>query len=254
MSDRGAVRSISTPAQPPPEHGSAGKQRACVTAAPETSRNSPTTLTSWRGSPDFNGDGIGDIATSATTAYVSGHKGAGQVIALYGSATGVTTAKRTTLSQNSTGVPGTSEKGDNFGWEIDLGDINGDGCADLVVSAPYEDIGSNADTGQVTVLYGSKTGIDLASGAQSFAQSTAGVPGDDEKNDLFGADVKLDDVTGDGKADLVVGSYENGGDGAVTYLPSNGSKITTTGSRALPASKLGVSTTGQPQLGAVFGD
>ncbi|MEU1166266.1 FG-GAP repeat protein, partial [Streptomyces sp. NPDC005921] len=163
-------------------------------------------------------------------------------------------AKATMFNQNSSSVPGTSEKGDGFGWDLDLGDVNGDGYADLVVSTPNEDIGSNTNTGQVTVLYGAKTGINLASGAQSFAQSTAGVPGDDEKNDLFGADVKLDDVTGDGRADLVIGSYENGGDGAVTYLPSNGSKITTTGSRALAASKVGISTTGVPQFGAIFGD
>ncbi|MGW1880176.1 FG-GAP and VCBS repeat-containing protein [Streptomyces sp. NPDC001975] len=208
---------------------------------------------------DINGDGFGDIVSGASwdtatddgTAVPDSAKG-GRVAVTYGSAAGP--AKATMFNQNSGNVPGTSEKGDGFGWDLDLGDVNGDGCADLVVSTPNEDIGNNTNTGQVTVFYGSKTGINITSGAQSFAQSTAGVPGDDEKADLFGADVKLDDVTGDGRADLVVGSYENGGDGAVTYLPSNGSKITTTGSRALAASKLGVSTSGTPQLGALFAD
>ncbi|MFF7979857.1 FG-GAP and VCBS repeat-containing protein [Streptomyces sp. NPDC007901] len=208
---------------------------------------------------DINGDGFGDIVSGASwdtttsegTAVPDSAKG-GRVAITYGSASGP--GKATMFNQNSGSVPGTSEKGDGFGWDLDLGDVNGDGYADLVVSTPNEDIGSNTNTGQVTVLYGAKTGINLASGAQSFAQSTAGVPGDDEKNDLFGADVKLDDVTGDGRADLVVGSYENGGDGAVTYLPSNGSKITTTGSRALAAGKVGISTTGVPQFGAIFGD
>ncbi|MFG3289396.1 FG-GAP and VCBS repeat-containing protein [Streptomyces sp. NPDC048179] len=205
---------------------------------------------------DINGDGFGDIVSGASWDASSGgtvfpdSANGGRVAITYGSASGP--AKATMFNQNSSSVPGTSEKGDGFGWDLDLGDVNGDGYADLVVSTPNEDIGSNTNTGQVTVLYGAKTGINLASGAQSFAQSTAGVPGDDEKSDLFGADVKLDDVTGDGRADLVVGSYENGGDGAVTYLPSNGSKITTTGSRALAASKVGISTTGVPQFGAMF--
>ncbi|MFJ9704471.1 FG-GAP and VCBS repeat-containing protein [Streptomyces sp. NPDC101234] len=207
---------------------------------------------------DINGDGFGDIVsgadwdnTSDGTTVPDSAKG-GRVAVTYGSASGP--AKVTMFNQNTSNVPGASETGDGFGWDLDLGDVNGDGYADLVVSTPNEDLGGKTNTGQVTVLYGSKTGINLASGAQSFAQSTAGVPGDDEKNDLFGADVKLDDVNGDGRADLVVGSYENGGDGAVTYLPSNGSKITTAGSRAIGASNVGVPTTGIPQFGAVFAD
>jgi hypothetical protein len=51
-----------------------------------------------------------------------------------------------------------------------------------------------------------------------------------------------------------VGSYENGGDGTVTYLPSSGTKITTTGSRAIRPADAGVSTTGTPAFGASFAD
>ncbi|WP_225824747.1 FG-GAP and VCBS repeat-containing protein [Streptomyces naphthomycinicus] len=208
---------------------------------------------------DVNGDGFGDIVSGASwdtkasdgTTIPDSAKG-GRVSVTYGSASGP--AGSTSINQDTGNVPGGSETGDGFGWDIDLGDINGDGFQDLVVSSPNEDLGSVANAGQVTVLYGSPSGVNTTSGAQSFAQSTAGVPGGDEKSDLFGADVKLDDVTGDGKADLVIGSYENGGDGALTYLPSNGTKITTSGSRAFGADTVGVSTTGTPQFGAVFAD
>ncbi|OIJ69605.1 FG-GAP-like repeat-containing protein [Streptomyces mangrovisoli] len=208
---------------------------------------------------DINGDGYGDIVTGASWdgktsdgEAVPDSSDGGRMNITYGSASGP--AGMTTVTQNTGSVPGTSEKGDGFGWDLDLGDVNGDGFQDLVVSTPFEDIDGVTNTGLVTVLYGSASGVNTASGAQSFAQSTAGVPGNDEKYDLFGADVKLDDVTGDGKADLIVGSYENGGNGAVTYLPSTGTKITTTGSRALSASASGISTSGEPQYGALFAD
>ncbi|MEU5595678.1 FG-GAP and VCBS repeat-containing protein [Streptomyces sp. NPDC020298] len=208
---------------------------------------------------DINGDGFGDIVSGASwetrtedgTPVPDSAKG-GRVAITYGTASGPGTTK--SVNQDTGNVPGSSETGDGFGWDLDLGDINGDGYQDLVVSAALEDIGGVTDTGQVTVLYGSATGIDTTTRAQSFAQSTAGVPDNDEKNDSFGMDVKLDDVTGDGKADLVVSSAENGDDGALTYLPSNGTKITATGSRAISPSAVGVSTTGTPQFGITFAD
>ncbi|OIJ69609.1 FG-GAP and VCBS repeat-containing protein [Streptomyces mangrovisoli] len=210
---------------------------------------------------DINGDGYGDIVTGADwngtidgddPVAIPDSSDGGRANITYGSASGP--AGTTYINQNTGSVPGTSEKDDAFGWDLDLGDINGDGYQDLVVSTPLEDIGGVTDTGMVTVLYGSASGVNTASGAQSFAQSTAGVPGSDEKYDMFGVDVKLDDVNGDGKADLIVGSTENSGNGAVTYLPSSGTKITTTGSRALSASASGLSTAGYPQYGSVFAD
>ncbi|MFE6482540.1 FG-GAP and VCBS repeat-containing protein [Streptomyces sp. NPDC057757] len=208
---------------------------------------------------DINGDGFGDIVSGAgwdsklsdgTT--VPGASNGGRVNITYGSASGP--GATAAISQNTGKVPGTSEKNDSFGWDLDMGDVNGDGYQDVVVSTPNEDIGSAANTGTVTVLYGTANGVKTDGGAQLFAQSTAGVPGADEKSDLFGADVKLDDVNGDGRADLIVGSYENSAKGAITYLPSNGTKITTTGSRTIAPSALGVPTTGAAQLGAVFAD
>ncbi|MFJ8005660.1 FG-GAP and VCBS repeat-containing protein [Streptomyces fagopyri] len=209
---------------------------------------------------DINGDGFGDIVSGApwdntklsdgTTPPDSAY--GGKVNITYGSASGP--ASTAGISQSTGSVPGTAEKNDSFGYELDLGDINHDGYQDLVVSTAYEDLDGHADAGMVTVLYGSAQGVNTSSGAQAFAQSTPGVPGNDEKGDLFGLDVKLDDVTGDGRADLLVGSYENAGDGTITYLPSNGTKITTTGSRSVWPADAGVSTTGSPAFGANFAD
>ncbi|MFJ7335450.1 VCBS repeat-containing protein [Streptomyces sp. NPDC101110] len=207
---------------------------------------------------DVNGDGYGDIVTgmhwNKTDDGVTfpGASDGGKVWITYGAADGV--GSTTGITQNTGNVPGSSEKNDYFGYELDLGDVNGDGYQDLVVGVAGEDIGSVADAGQLVVLYGSAAGINTSTGTQSFAQSTAGVPGSDEKGDFLGTDVKLDDVTGDGRADVLAGSYENDGNGAVLYLPSNGTKITATGSRSVSPGDSGVSTTGYPNFGANFAD
>ncbi|MGW6398766.1 FG-GAP repeat protein [Streptomyces sp. NPDC055134] len=204
---------------------------------------------------DVNGDGFGDIVTGQqwdepTDGSVdpTNSTDGGKVNITYGSASGPATT--TAISQDTGNVPGGSERGDDFGGELSLGDINGDNYQDLVVGAAGENLGGVTDTGSVTVLYGSASGINTQSGGQFFAQSTAGVPGSDETKDYFGNEVKLTDVTGDGKADLTIGAYgENSGNGALTYLPSNGTKITTTGTRSFSATSLAISTDASPTLG-----
>ncbi|MCX4644222.1 MULTISPECIES: FG-GAP and VCBS repeat-containing protein [unclassified Streptomyces] len=204
---------------------------------------------------DVNGDGFGDIVTGQQwdkptdgSPDPTGSTDGGKVNITYGSTSGPATT--TAISQNTGNVPGDSERGDDFGGELSLGDVNGDNYQDLVVGAAGENLGGVTDTGSVTVLYGSASGINTQSGGQFFAQSTAGVPGSDETKDYFGNEVKLTDVTGDGKADLTIGAYgENSGNGALTYLPSNGTKITTTGARSFSATSLAISTDAYPQLG-----
>lgn len=204
---------------------------------------------------DVDNDGYGDIVIGnhwdASSDSPGTAKG-GAIQLVWGTSTGPTGGTGT-LEQNSAGVPGTGETGDAFGWELSLGDINGDGYDDLAIGSPGEDLNGIADAGMISVLYGSTSGFQGAA-AQSLAQDTPGVPGGNEKNDGFGGELLLTDATGDGRADLTVGlPGENNSDGYVVAFTSDGSKINTSG-RGIGLTAAKVSTSGTPRFGTQMAD
>nr|WP_180218260.1 FG-GAP and VCBS repeat-containing protein [Streptomyces albus] len=142
----------------------------------------------------------------------------GTVKVLYGSAQGPDTGRTTTLTQNSAGVPGANEDGDEFGKALAAGDVNGDGYADIAVGVPGEDIGSGAagkNSGAVVQLLGGKGGLS-GTGAKNWDQGVAGVPGAVEAEDLFGSAVALGDTDKDGRDDLAIGAPGEDGDASAT--------------------------------------
>ncbi|MCM2578379.1 FG-GAP-like repeat-containing protein [Streptomyces meridianus] len=203
---------------------------------------------------DINSDGYGDIVIGVQwDSDVPGSRTGGKVEVINGSASGPS-SNRTDIDQNSAGVPGSSETADGFGAELDLGDVNGDGHLDLAVGAPGESVDGVAHTGAVTVLYGAADGSGITGeGSQWFSQNSPGVPNSDEADDQFGFDIHLADLNNDGKGDLTVGaSGENGGNGAVYALHSDGSRIAGSGGVSIYTSTVGVSTTGTPYFGVNF--
>ncbi|MBD0838648.1 MULTISPECIES: FG-GAP-like repeat-containing protein [unclassified Streptomyces] len=193
---------------------------------------------------DVNRDGYADVVTSASPGTV--REGDGGSVSLWlGSADGVRTSAHQTVTQDSPGVPGADEPSDWFGHSLSLGDVNGDGYADLAVGAIYEDLGSIRLAGSVTVLRGSASGL-ASTGAQAINQNTSGVPGGAETADRFGSAVRLSDLNGDGRADLSVGADgENEADGSVTSLRGTASGVTTSNAVVFGPGSVGVSKAGR---------
>lgn len=204
---------------------------------------------------DTDGDGYGDIVIGLEwdDGIAGAHKG-GSVHVVHGAANGPY-GDTQVFTQDSAGVPGTGEKGDSFGTELDLGDINGDGHLDLVVGAAGEDLDGVKDAGSVTVIYGKADGSGLSTAGAAFLdQNTPGVPNSNEKYDFFGSDVHVDDLNGDGRGDVTVGAYgENSTNGAFYPLLSKRDG-TLSGASGVYTSTVGISATGTPRLGANFAD
>ncbi|MER7895663.1 FG-GAP repeat protein [Streptomyces sp. NPDC096046] len=202
---------------------------------------------------DVNGDGYGDLVAGdpdePRQRGVDGEHG-GRLLIWYGGSTGVPTdAKPVVLSQDTTGVPGSGEKGDKFGASVVVADFNRDGVGDIAVGAPGENLGTIADAGMVTVIPGKRTGTP-GSGAYSYSQGTTGVPGGSESGDHFGTTLSAGDVNRDGRPELTVTAHgENNYAGAAWILPGGTTRPTATGSKMFTTSQFGLPASGWQLLG-----
>ncbi len=121
---------------------------------------------------DFNGDGFVDLAVGVPGETTNGAGGAGLVEIYYGSISGLS-GTGVIFTQESSGVPGSSETNDHFGAALAAGELDLDGFADLAIGVPDEDIGSVVDAGMVVVLFGSASGL---SGAVALEYDQSNLP------------------------------------------------------------------------------
>ncbi|GAA4998611.1 FG-GAP repeat protein [Streptomyces siamensis] len=84
---------------------------------------------------DVNGDGYADLAVGVRGEEIDGKNNAGGVHVFKGRASGLSGTGSQWFARNTPGVPGALTADDQFGGLVRLRDTNGDGRADLHVSA-----------------------------------------------------------------------------------------------------------------------
>lgn len=93
------------------------------------------------------------------------------------------------ISQATTGIPGSVEAGDRFGAAVNLSGDEGDTVINLVIGVPGEDLGSISNAGSAAqVPIRTDTG-QSAPGAIDWTQDSAGSEGKAEAGDAFGSAV-----------------------------------------------------------------
>ncbi|MFJ4499819.1 FG-GAP and VCBS repeat-containing protein [Streptomyces sp. NPDC088864] len=208
---------------------------------------------------DFDGDGKDDLAVRVVPngIYEDFPTDPGTVKIYYGTASGLGTKRTATLTQDTAGVPGVSETGDQFGARLSAGDVTGDGYDDLAVGVPFEALGSVKGAGAVVLLKGGSGGL-TGTGAKSFHQDTTGMPGVAESGDHFGGSVRLLDIDGDGKADLTAGAPDENLEaiadgGAVWSLRGGSAGLTTAGASAFNPLDVGAPVVTKARFGLNLG-
>lgn len=166
---------------------------------------------------DFNGDRSADLligvpnGAGATDDLV----GAGEAFIVAGGPEITGTVDLQRPGAAATAMFGLNER-DGLGFQVAMGDVNGDGRADAIVSARDADGlgGVRNNAGEVIILLGLEqfpAEIDLGEEQQDVT-----VIGRDE-NDSFGFSIAAADVNGDGTDDLIVGAAPaDGCDNALT--------------------------------------
>ena len=152
---------------------------------------------------DLDGDGVTDLAVGASADDTGGtNRGAVYVMFMNPDGTAKSSQK---IAHNTGGGPTFLADNDFFGGSVSsLGDLDGDGVADLAVGAHGDDTSSKNDVGRLYVLLMNTNGTVKES--QNIGHETGGGPTLAD-GDRFGFSVaSLGDLDGDGVIDLAVGA------------------------------------------------
>jgi len=150
---------------------------------------------------DFDGDGFADLAIGVPGEMIAAAAGAGGLVVLYGSASGLDLAGDQHWALGAGGLPGAAAADDQLGSALAAGDFDHDGFTDLAVGAPGREVDAIGGAGAVLVIYGSASGLGAARSALKALPAPVAA-------DRFGSALAAGDVNGDGVVDLAVGAAD----------------------------------------------
>jgi FG-GAP repeat len=138
---------------------------------------------------DVNGDGKGDVAVGTSREDAGGNIYQGRAYIFSGANGSLLFTLDTPNPQAQAG----------FGYSMAVGDMNGDGKADIAAGAPSEDVDPNVDQGRIYLF----SGVD---GSLLFTLDNP----NPQAQPYFGLSLATGDVNGDAKAEVAVGApYEH---------------------------------------------
>lgn len=181
---------------------------------------------------DFNGDGRDDLAVGTPDEDLNDIQDAGTVTILYGASNGLLAGASSSIAFSQGNFSAlVSETGDGFGQSLSSGDYNRDGFDDLAIGTPREDVGGLVDSGSSLVVYGSPSGIDVAT-FKVFNLNTPGIVGSAVAGVEFGRTLASGDFNDDKVDDLAVGIFQIDDGvaanlGGISLVFSSGDTLTT---------------------------